>query len=92
VPSATNRSNLNLASLRPGLGVAQDYAKAVRWYRKAAEQGDAQAKLGFMYHEGQGVARANAPIIGLFFGCLQQIIILLLYRPLTVDLETAISA
>ena len=36
---------------------AQDYAEAVRWYRKAAEQGlpDAQFYLGLMYGKGQGV-------------------------------------
>ena len=27
-----------------GQGVRQDYAQAVQWYRKAAEQGDAQAQ------------------------------------------------
>ena len=38
-------------------GVPQDYAAAVRWYRKAAEQGDAHAQnsLGRMYEEGTGV-------------------------------------
>jgi TPR repeat protein len=35
---------------------AQDYAEAVRWYRKGAEQGDATAQfnLGLMYQRGQG--------------------------------------
>jgi hypothetical protein len=39
--------------------VAQDYAEAARWYRKAAEQGNAvaQGSLGFMYWKGQGVAQ-----------------------------------
>jgi TPR repeat protein len=34
-----------------------DYAEAVKWYRKAAEQGDAEAqsRLGFLYYMGQGV-------------------------------------
>ena len=34
-----------------GQGVPQDYTKAAEWYRKAAEQGnaEAQAKLGYMY-------------------------------------------
>ena len=27
-----------------GQGVRQDYAEAVRWYRRAAEQGDVQAQ------------------------------------------------
>ena len=45
-----------------GDGVAQDYAEAVRWFRKAAEQGDAlgQFELGFMHEEGYGVAQDYA--------------------------------
>ncbi len=40
-----------------GLGVPQDYSKAVKWYRKAAEQGlaDAQNNLGTRYGKGEGV-------------------------------------
>ena len=35
----------------------QDYAEAAKWYRQAADQGnaDAQYHLGGMYHNGQGV-------------------------------------
>ena len=35
----------------------EDDAEAVRWYRLAAEQGDAggQAQLGFMYAKGAGI-------------------------------------
>jgi hypothetical protein len=42
-----------------GQGVAQDYVEAVRWYKLAAEQGDASAQfnLGNMYRKGQGVAQ-----------------------------------
>ena len=46
-----------------GDGVPQDYAEAVEWYRKAAEQGTqaqyagAQEKLGEMYKKGFGVAK-----------------------------------
>lgn len=38
-------------------GVPRDYAKAVKWYLKAAEQGfaPAQCNLGIMYRDGQGV-------------------------------------
>ena len=38
-------------------GVQQDYAEAVRWYRRSADQGHAlgQAFLGFMYSNGRGV-------------------------------------
>ena len=40
-----------------GKGVKQDYAEAVKWYRKAAEQGNsyAQRNIGVMYHNGKGV-------------------------------------
>ena len=40
-----------------GQGVTQDYAAAMSWYRKAAEQGDAyaQTNLGVMYYSGRGV-------------------------------------
>ena len=39
-----------------GKGVPQDYAEAMKWYRKAADQGnaDAQNNLGTMYANGQG--------------------------------------
>jgi TPR repeat protein len=39
--------------------VPQDYAEAVRWFRKAGEQGDATAQfnLGLMCQRGQGVPR-----------------------------------
>jgi TPR repeat protein len=45
-----------------GRGVPQDDAEAVRWYRKAAEQGDAEAqgKLGVMYANGRGVPNDDA--------------------------------
>ncbi len=37
----------------------QDRAEAVKWYRKAAEQGfaKAQSNLGFMYSKGHSVPR-----------------------------------
>jgi hypothetical protein len=40
-----------------GGGVPPDYAEAVKWYRKAANQGDADAQfvLGTLYDEGRGV-------------------------------------
>ena len=42
-----------------GQGVLQDYAEAARWYRRAAEQGDAgaQLNLGVIYGKGHGVAQ-----------------------------------
>jgi TPR repeat protein len=48
-----------------GLGVPQDFAEAIRWYRKAAEQGDAGAlnSLGGMYRKGVGVPQDFAKAI-----------------------------
>ena len=45
-----------------GEGVSENDFEAVRWYRKAAEQGDAgaQSNLGSMYAMGDGVAK-NMP-------------------------------
>jgi TPR repeat protein len=42
-----------------GEGVPKDYTNAVKWYSKAAEQGDAyaQCKLGTFYTIGVGVAK-----------------------------------
>ncbi|PIR00341.1 MAG: hypothetical protein COV66_07620 [Nitrospinae bacterium CG11_big_fil_rev_8_21_14_0_20_45_15] len=44
---------------RDGLGVTKDYKEAVKWFRKAAEQGFArgQAYLGAMYFDGEGVPK-----------------------------------
>lgn len=41
--------------------IKQDYAEAVKWYRKAAEQGSdsAQSHLGWMYLEGRGVNKSS---------------------------------
>jgi TPR repeat protein len=45
-----------------GVGVAQDNAEAARWYRLAAEQGDARAQynLGCCYQLGKGVLQNDA--------------------------------
>jgi len=42
-----------------GEGVAQDYAEAAKWFRKAAEQGDmfSQFATGSNFEQGQGVAK-----------------------------------
>jgi len=42
-----------------GEGVQRDYAEAARWYRRAAEQGNAQAQywLGRAYALGEGVTQ-----------------------------------
>lgn len=45
-----------------GLGVAQDYGQAARWFARAAEQNHAQAQLNLatLYRQGQGVGRDPA--------------------------------
>ena len=42
-----------------GEGVKQDDVEAVKWYLKAAEQGNANAQfnLGISYYKGEGVKR-----------------------------------
>ena len=42
-----------------GKGVTKNYTEAVKWYRKAAEQGDAYAQynLGLCYKNGYGVPK-----------------------------------
>ena len=48
-----------------GKGVPQDYAEAVKWYRRAAGQGDALAQhnLGAMYANGEGVPQDYAEAV-----------------------------
>jgi TPR repeat protein len=48
-----------------GLGVPQDYAAAIKWYRLAADEGNANAQAGLasMYAEGQGVPQDYAAAI-----------------------------
>jgi TPR repeat protein len=45
-----------------GQGVPQDYAQALTWYRRAADQGEAGAQfmLGVIYDNGQGVPQDYA--------------------------------
>jgi TPR repeat protein len=52
--------DIHLVGLRRSL--VSDYAEAVRWYRRAAEQGDANAQLelGTAYDTGKGVAQDYA--------------------------------
>ncbi len=42
-----------------GEGVLKDYVEVVRWWRKVADQGDAdgQTNLGYMYDNGKGVRK-----------------------------------
>ena len=48
-----------------GDSVAQDYAKAIEWFRQAAEQGyaTAQNNLGDCYYDGQGVTQDYAQAV-----------------------------
>ena len=48
-----------------GIGVAKDGAEAVKWFRKAAEQGHAGAQfnLGYCYMNGIGVAKDGAEAV-----------------------------
>jgi TPR repeat protein len=50
--------NLGMAYLK-GMGVPEDPAEAVHWFRKAAEQGHSRAQtlLGYCYEKGAGVPR-----------------------------------
>ena len=52
-----------------GLGVAQDYKEAAKWYTQAAENGntDAQRNLGTMYYMGHGVAQDNGLAYGWYY-------------------------
>ena len=45
-----------------GQGVPQDYAQALSWYRKAADQeyAIAQMHIGSMYYDGRGVPKDHA--------------------------------
>ena len=42
---------------KEGQGIRQSDAKAIKWYRRAAKQGlaEAQFNLGLIYEEGNGV-------------------------------------
>ena len=53
------QSRKSASKHQQGLGVAKDYAEAARWFRKAAEQGNAigQRSLGRAYEVGEGVPR-----------------------------------
>jgi hypothetical protein len=48
-------------SYQYGEGVTKNYTEAAKWYRNAADQGDAtaQRRLGLMYSNGEGVPQDN---------------------------------
>jgi TPR repeat protein len=45
-----------------GFGVRQDYAEAIRWYKRSADRGDpgAMRQLAKLYESGRGVAKNAA--------------------------------
>ena len=51
-----------------GLGVEQDDKEAVKWFRKAAEQGlpEAQRCIGWMYQDGLGVEKDDKEAVKWF--------------------------
>ena len=51
-----------------GIGVPKDYVEAVKWWRKAAEQGDvfAQYNLGLSYRNGCGVPEDDTEAVKWF--------------------------
>ena len=55
-------------------GVRRDYAEAVRWYRRSADQGHAlgQAFLGFMYSNGRGVQQDYGEAVRWYRGSADQ--------------------
>ena len=62
---ASAQNSLGVRYRSGGIDVTQDYAAAMGWYRKAAEQGNANAQTGLasMYIYGEGVARDYAAAV-----------------------------
>jgi len=50
---------------KKGEDVAQDFKEAFKWFKLAAEQGDAKAQnnLGLMYYEGQDVTSGSGLVM-----------------------------
>lgn len=59
---------------REGYGTAVDHVEAVKWVRKAAEQGFARAQydLGWMYQYGRGVERFDEKAAGWYLKAAEQ--------------------
>ena len=59
---------------REGYGTAVDHVEAVKWVRKAAEQGFARAQydLGWMYQYGRGVERSDEKAAGWYLKAAEQ--------------------
>ena len=58
-----------------GWGVVKDEEEAIKWYRKAVEQGNAygQCYLGDCYLRGQGVAKDKAEAVKWFRRAAEQV-------------------
>ena len=57
-----------------GAGGAKNYQEALKWYKRAADQGDAcgQYELGLMYEEGRGVEPSDADALSWFVKAAEQ--------------------
>lgn len=57
-----------------GRGVAEDEAESVNWYRKAGEQGHANAQfnLGWAYEKGLGVAKDEMEAVNWYRKAVEQ--------------------
>ena len=56
-PGQRQRADQSRGQYRDGQGVPKNYAEALKWFRLAADQGNAfaQTNLGMMYYAGLGV-------------------------------------
>lgn len=66
----------NLAvNITNGTGITKDVTEANRWYRKAAEAGNADAmhNLGRAYHEGFGISRDQREAARLIIAALKKV-------------------
>ena len=64
-PCSAGAERRGSPGIEDGRDVVQDYAGAVSWFRRAAEQGYAsgQAALGFMYARGRGVVQDDTEAV-----------------------------
>ena len=74
-----------------GNGVLQDFAEAVKWYRRAAEQGHAwgQSNLGSVYAYGRGVPQDDAEAVKWFRRAAEQRLAEAQYNLMCVPFEIA---
>jgi len=72
--SATRRDTHRSSGPQQSVSKARDDAEAEKWYRKAAEQGRAEAQnnLGLMYVLGRGVPQDDAKAVKWFCSAAEQ--------------------